>query len=61
MRRQSALRVRETKLQILLTAALLWESHALLQKSRYACAVRRSSVVNSSFSSAASRTGRERS
>ena len=61
MRRQSALRVRESKLQILLSAAQLWESRALVQKSRYACAWRSSSVVSSSFSSAASRIGRERS
>ena len=61
MRRQSALRVRESKLQILLSAAQLWESRALVLKSRYACAWRSSSVVNSSLLSAASRIGRERS
>ena len=61
MRRRSAFRVRESKLQILLTAVRLCESRALISKSRYARAWRSSSMVSSSFSSAASRTGRERS
>jgi hypothetical protein len=61
MGRRSAFRVKESKLQILLTAARVWESRALVMKSRYACASRTSSVVSSSLSSAASRTGRERS
>jgi hypothetical protein len=61
MRRRSAFRLGESRLQILLTAARLWESRALVEKSRYACAWRSSSVLSSSFARAASRIGRERS